>query len=432
MLQRLLKNHKKRPIQNYLKQTHGYDLAQAFLLLSDKERETLYQIITIEQLAELMIYLDDVSAVQVFNYFDSVKQQQLLNEMEPDDAADFISQLPDNKQQQFLKRLSDVESLIQYDEDVTGSAMTTRVLTFTKNLSIKEATKKVIQEAPDVETISHLFVTDDEGKYLGTLTLKALLKSKPPQTVFDLIENYPFVYDTDPIMNTVQAINRYDAYDMPVCDENQHLLGMITLDDALDRYEEEAQEDFEKLAALPDTIEAHPFKIAMHRLPWLVLLLLVSIPVSLITSLFQEVITTVAIIVIFQPLISGSAGNVATQTLAVTLRMFQTGEKGLSKNLMKEVLTGLFNGIVIGVLAFGITYGLSSITHQFEPLSMAIIVSVALTTTVFMAPIIAILIPSLLKVLKQDPAVASGPLMTTLIDITTVFVYFGLSTIMLL
>ena len=219
---------------------------------------------------------------------------------------------------------------------------------------------------------------------------------------------------------------------MGVVDEHQKLICMITLDDALDRYQEEAQEDFEKLAALPETIQTHPFKMAMHRLPWLVLLLLVSIPVSLITSLFQEVITTIAIIVIFQPLISGSAGNVATQTLAVTLRSYQTNEKGFVKSLFKEILTGLLNGIAIGGLAFGITYLFSTLTEQFEPITMAIIVSISLFTTVFLAPVIAILIPSILRIFKQDPAVASGPLITTLIDITTVFVYFGLSTLMLL
>lgn len=434
MLKSLIREQKKRLLQQYLEETHGYDLAQAFLMLDKEEREQLYLVISNEQLAEIVAYLEPEDAVEVLSDFDISKQKDVIEEMEPDDAVDLIQELDTEEQEELLQSLDihDVRNLIEYDEDETGSAMTPRVIKLTKDLDIKKATKLVIQEAPDVETINRLFVVDEKNLYLGVVSLKNLLKAKPPLLIADLVEDGPFVYDTDSIMHTLQAINNYDVYEMPVIDEHHQLLGMVTLDDALDRYEEEAQEDFERLAALPDTIQAHPFKMAMHRLPWLVLLLLVSIPVSLITSLFQEVITTIAIIVIFQPLISGSAGNVATQTLAVTLRMYQTGEKGIVKSLSKEVFTGLINGIAIGGLAFGITYLFSQTTGQFEPLTMAMIVSVSLATTVLFAPVIAILIPSLLKLIKQDPAVASGPLITTLIDITTVFVYFGLSTLMLL
>ncbi len=435
MLKTLINQNKKRPLQTYLDETHGHDLAQAFLTLEKEERDQLYQIISHEQLAEIITYLATEDAVDVFVDFDLIKQKRLIKTMEPDDAVDLIQSLETEEQDVLLHALSDVEevqALIEYEDDETGSAMTTRVITLSPDLDIKRATKQVIQDAPDVETINQLFVVDEQHVFLGVVSLKDLLKSKPPQTIADLMVSYPFVYDKDSMMKTVQAINHYDAYEMPVCDENKKLLGMITLDDALDRYEEEAQEDFERLAALPDTVQSHPFKMAMHRFPWLVLLLVVSIPVSLITSLFQEVITAVAVIVIFQPLISGSAGNVATQTLAVTLRMYQTGEKGVVRNLIKEILTGLFNGIFIGGLAFGITYLFSYVTGQFEPITMATIVGISLSTTVFIAPMIAILMPSLLKLCKQDPAVASGPLITTLIDITTVFVYFGLSTLMLL
>ena len=137
-------------------------------------------------------------------------------------------------------------------------------------------------------------------------------------------------------------------------------------------------------------------------------------------------------IVIFQPLISGSAGNVATQTLAATLRMYQTDDKGFKKSSLREILTGLFNGVAIGGLAFVVTYFFSQMTEQFEPIKMAMIVGISILTTVFLAPVIAIIIPFLLKLFKQDPAVASGPLITTLIDITTVFVYFGLSSLWLI
>jgi magnesium transporter len=243
----------------------------------------------------------------------------------------------------------------------------------------------------------------------------------------------PSVFDTDPITDTIFKIRNYAIYEIPVVNHQQELLGMVTLDDALDIYEEEAQEDFEKLSALPETIEQNTFKTAMHRIPWLLMLLVISIPISLVTSLFEEVLTTVAILIIFQPLISGSAGNVATQTLAVTLKMFAKNEQGVLKNSYREIFTGMINGFVIGLVAFLVTYVFTSMNQQLTdiPLKIAFVVGLSLWLTVLIAPIIAVLVPITLKKLKLDPAVASGPFITTLIDISAISLYFGLATILL-
>jgi magnesium transporter len=163
------------------------------------------------------------------------------------------------------------------------------------------------------------------------------------------------------------------------------------------------------------------------------MLLVISIPISLVTSLFKEIITAVAILVIFQPLISGSAGNVATQTLAVTLRMLSKNEEGIKKNSYREIITGMINGLIIGVLAFVITLIFTTINPSAatSPLSIAFVVGLSLWLTVLVAPIIAVSIPLILKLIKVDPAVASGPFITTLIDISAISLYFGLATLLL-
>ncbi|MDX9691894.1 MAG: magnesium transporter, partial [Acholeplasmataceae bacterium] len=208
---------------------------------------------------------------------------------------------------------------------------------------------------------------------------------------------------------------------------------MVTFDDALDIYQEESQEDFERLAALPETLDQGVVKTAFHRLPWLITLLLISIPIALVTSLFEETLALVAILIVFQPLILGSAGNVATQTLAVTLKMFSTNEKGFLNNAIKEIITGIFNGLVIGLVAFIVTivfaYLNTSLTEN--PLLIAFVVGLSLWLTVIIAPIVAILIPLTLRTLKLDPAVASGPFITTVIDVAALFIYFGLATLFL-
>jgi magnesium transporter len=435
MLKDVLQGNLKQ-VKAYLESIHGYDLAQSFLELSEEEKEKLYTVITDEKLADLVAYLDSEIGAQILAAFDLSKQKNLIDFMDPDDAADIILELEDEDQEALIQTLgeeSDVLSLIQYEEDQTGSAMTNLVVKLDISMDVKKATKKVIQEAPEVETISTLFVVDEENRFVGIVDLKKLLKTKIPLTVKDIFEEHPYVFDKDPIIETISKIRNYAIYEMPVVDDEMHLLGIVTLDDALDIYEEEAKEDFEMLAALPETTESGVIKTALHRIPWLLMLLAISIPISLVTSLFQEIITAVAILVIFQPLISGSAGNVATQTLAVTLRMLSKNEEGIKKNSYREIVTGMINGLIIGLLAFVITLIFTMINPSVatSPLSIAFVVGLSLWLTVLVAPMIAVSIPLILKLIKVDPAVASGPFITTLIDISAITLYFSLATLLL-
>jgi magnesium transporter len=325
MFKSLLSNKNDKAIQTYLDETHGYDLAQDFLSLDEREQKKLFQYMNHEQLADIVSYLEVEVAAEIIQAFDLEKQKAVFDYMDPDDAVDIIQELESEDQEAIISILdkdSDVLSLMHYEDDEAGSLMTNLVLKLMPSMSVKEATKKVIKEAPEVETINQLFVVDESQHFLGVVSLKELLKAKMPLAISDLMEVSPFVYDKDSMTTTMSSMNQYNVYAMPVCNASNELLGMITLDDVFDVYEEEAQEDFERLAALPETIKGSPIKIALHRFPWLLMLLFVSIPVSLLTNMFHEVIAAVAVIVIFQPMISGAAGNVATQALAVTLQSF--------------------------------------------------------------------------------------------------------------
>lgn len=436
MLKELLLQGSKKEIVNYIKETHAHDLSEVFFNLTDNEKEQFYKHIDDEKLAEVVSYMEVEQAAIVLSEFDIEKQKRLVEMMEPDDAADIILELEDDEQEELVEALgeeSDVVQLLSYDEDETGSAMTNLIIAATQNSDIKAVTKKVIKEAVDVESINTIFIVDEQNHYLGVVPLKKLLKAQAPLEIKELIEKREFVYDRDPITETLDKISNYDIYEMPVIDDDHHLLGMITLDDALDIYQEEAQEDFERLAALPETIDRGVIQTAIHRLPWLVTLLLISVPIAIVTSLYEETLTMVAILIVFQPLILGSAGNVATQTLAVTLKMFSTNEKGFTKNAIREIITGMINGLVIGIIAFVMTLIFSYINTSLtqEPVRIAFVVGISLWLTVITAPIVAIFIPLTLKTLKFDPAVASGPFITTIIDVAALFIYFGLATLML-
>ncbi|MDY0074633.1 MAG: magnesium transporter [Acholeplasmataceae bacterium] len=437
MLKELLKNHDEKVIKAFIEDIHAHDLADLFVDLTEEEKEQVYHLLSNEQLAELVSYLEVDDAADVLVDFDIHKQVELVEMMEPDDAADIILEMEPKEQEELLEKLgedSEVKELIQYEDDETGSAMTNLYVVVSPHMDVKQATKKVIQEADEVESINTIFVADENNIYLGAISLKDLLKAKTPLDVEALIEDYPVSIDTDPISKTIQAIRNYAIYEMPVINEHRELIGMITLDDALDIYQEEAQEDFEKLAALPETEEdMSPLRTAIHRLPWLLVLLVISIPIALVTRQFEHVLVAVAILIVFQPLILDSAGNVATQTLAVTLQMLSTHEKGLFKNALRELLTGVINGLVIGLIAFIMTniFALINPSLASNPLLIGLVVGLSLWLTVIISPIIAFIIPMTLHVIKLDPAVASGPFITTIIDVSALFIYFGLAKLML-
>jgi magnesium transporter len=437
MLKELLQTENKKGLIEFIEETHAHDLASLFNELNDDEKAKVFELLSSEKLAELVSYLEADDAADVLADLDIEKQVELVEMMEPDDAADVIQELEKDEKSELIEKLSedsDILELIGYDEDETGSAMTNLLIEIHPKMDVKEATKKVIKEANEVESINTLFITEDDGRYVGSIPLRILLKAKSPLEVGELIEEYPFVYDKDPISKTIQSIRNYGIYEMPVLDKDLKLVGMITLDDALDIYQEEAQEDYEKLAALPETDEEHgSIRTALHRLPWLLSLLIVSIPLSMVTRQFEHIITAVAILIVFQPLILGSAGNVATQTLAVTLKMIASHEKGIFRNSFREIITGVLNGLVIGSIAFLITYLFSFINTSMtdHAITISLIIGLSLWVMLSLAPVLAILIPLTLHSLKIDPAVASGPFITTLIDVTASLVYFGMATILL-
>ncbi|MCF7932650.1 MAG: magnesium transporter [Acholeplasmataceae bacterium] len=415
---------------------HGHDLMEAFGDLEPSLKETFCKKATDDRLADLIAYLEPEEATSVLSLFDLDRQRSILERMEPDDAVLVIREFEDDEQETILdglEKTSDLLSLATYDADETGAAMTPLILTFQPEDDVKLVTKTVIRKAPEVESVNTLFVTSADGRFLGAVTLTKLIRTKAPAMISSIMADMPFAYDTDLITKTVDNMRNYGIYDMPVCDEQMVLKGIITLDDALDIYQEASREDFEKLAALPETEDGKAFKVAIHRLPWLVTLMALSVPIALVTSMFEEVISTVAILILFQPLILGSAGNVATQTLAVTLKSIATDFQGKTKNAIREIITGMINGMAIALIAFLMTYLFAVLNTSLTetPFVMALIVGLSLWLTVLMAPIIASVVPLALSGLGVDPAVASGPFITTLIDISALIIYFGLATLML-
>jgi magnesium transporter len=417
-----------------LEQMHSFDIAELFNASTEENKKRIIDVLSESQVSELITYLDPRIAADLISNLEIKEQKILIELMETDDAVDIIQSLNETEQNELLEHLEDnseIKQLLCYEEFEAGAHMTSDIILLTPDLTVKEATKILIMQAKDVETISTLFVVDDETKYLGTLSFKKLIKAKIPLTVEDLYDKSPSFLDKTDISVIIQGIQHYGLYEVPITNEENKLLGMITIDDALDIYKEEAKEDFEKLSALPKTTKSNPFYAALNRLPWLVTLLILSIPIALVTGLFEDVLAAVVILAMFQPLILDAGGDVATQTLAVTLITLNNKSGRLFKNGYKEIITGLINGFVMAIIAFIVTYIFAKSIKAQHTIELSLIVSISLLFTVFLGPIIGFFVPVTLQKLKIDPAVASGPFITTLIDILSLFIYFGLATLIL-
>lgn len=422
-------------IEKTLEDIHGYDLVQMFEELNEEEQKYILDNISSERLADVLSYLDLDDAVEIFKELSIDEQKEVVEELEPDDAADIINELEDVEKSELIDQLEEKEDLIalmKYDENEAGSHMNSDVFVVHIEDDVKVATKKLIKEAPNYESIKTIFVTDELGKYVGQVPLKKLIRAKHPSFVKDIYEIEPTFKDHDKVDDLVKHMKHYGGYDIAIVDDENILLGAITTDDILDIFKDEALEDFEKLTMLPDTdIEENVLKSAIHRLPWLVFLLFLSIPLAFLTSNFEEILSTVVILALFQPLILDTGGNVASQTLAVTLISFTNKEGASYKNGMKEVLTGLISGLAMGILGFVATY-IFALAMSFEsPILMGLVIGLSLTITIILSPIIGFMIPIFIKSIKKDPAVASGPFITTLIDILSILIYFGLATLIL-
>ncbi|VEU81021.1 magnesium transporter [Haploplasma axanthum] len=413
---------------------HPHDQSEVLNELDFIDQVRLLNYLKDSELSEVLSYLDPEDGAKLITELDISRQKNIFDQMEIDDAVDILDELDSEDQSAILDVLdekAEYQKLLNYEDDEAGALMTFEFVEIKSQIDVKDAMKMLIAKAPDVESISTLFLVNENKKYLGTVKLNELIKAKSPLIVDTLLIQAPSVKDKDDIDLVIHQMREYGLYEIAVCNDEDILIGIITLDDAIEAYEEEAIEDFAKLAAINDTEEKSIIKTALHRLPWLVILLLATIPIALASSMFEEVILSVSILSLFQPLILDASGDVATQTLAVTLRKLNQSDGATFTDGKKEILTGVINGLILGLTSAIITYFLAVILKMDEPIMVSLVVGIALLLSVIIGPILGFLIPVVLNKFKIDPAVASGPFITTLVDILSLIIFFGLATLLL-
>ena len=414
---------------------HGYDLAEEILELSIKNQKALFKTIESDIAADFLPYVEAQLKVQVFLRFPISKQKEIVSKMASDDVVDLLRLLPEPLKNKLLKANDDqliIAKILELDEHTIGAHVNIDYCDAEITASAKEVTKKLIKEAPYLDIVDTIFIHESHV-FKGVVELKHLLKTQADVKMIDVLNHYETCYEDDSIDKAIHILKTTNQKMLPVLNHKQQLLGVITLDDALDLLEEEAIEDFEKMITARMSNESTFVRAAFQRLPWLVMVLVLFIPMLFLSHQFESIIEKVVVLMLFQPLILGTAGNVATQILAITLQNLTKDHSKLNRTIKKELITSFMISFSIAFVAliFIFIYGSIRGFQTPSPLEFSLVIASSLALTLLLSPIIAMLVPITLKSLKIDPAIASGPFITTLIDITAILIYFSVATLLL-
>ena len=426
---------------------HENDLADALADLTAEERRKLYAILGVEQVAEIFSYLDD--AEPYLKELPPEEAAQVVSHMDSDDAVDALDDLEEEDKEKIVHQMDkvdkdaadDVKLLLSYDEDEIGSCMTTNYICIRKDMTIRQAMSELVKQAGENDNISTLYVVDENERFYGAIDLKDLIVARADDSLEKLIaRSYPYVTDHEKISDSIDRIVDYAERSLPVLNESGKLLGIITPADVVELVNDQMGDDYAKLGGLTseEDLNEGVFQSVKKRLPWLVALLFLGMLVSSVVGAFESVVAVLPIVICFQSMVLDMAGNVGTQSLAVTIRVLVDENLTTSKKLhllFKEMRVGLVNGALLAVMALGF---LGVYIHFFKAYAwgqaflLSGCVGISLIVAMVISSLVGTVIPMLFHKIHIDPAVASGPLITTINDLVAVVVYYGLAMIVLI
>ena len=423
---------------------HEKDLADALEALMPAERKSLYPILGVDEVAEIFAYLDD--AEPYLKELSRDEAAKVISNMDSDDAADALEDLDEIDKGEIVNKLDrdsieDVKMLLSYSEDEIGSKMTTNYIRIKNDMTIRQAMSELVKQAGENDNISVLYVVDENEHFYGAIDLKDLIIARAEDPLAELIVgSYPYVTDREKISDCIERIVDYAERSLPVLNEAGKLMGIITSSDVVELVDDEMSDDYAKLGGLTgeEDLNENVFESVKKRLPWLIALLFLGMLVSSVVGAFESVVAVLPIVICFQSMVLDMAGNVGTQSLAVTIRVLVDENLTTSKKLhllFKEMRVGLVNGALLAVMALGF---LGCYIHFFkayawgEAFLLSGCVGVALIIAMVVSSLVGTVIPMLFHKIHIDPAVASGPLITTINDLVAVVVYYGLAMVVLI
>lgn len=431
-------------VQEELLRYHENDIAAALAELQQEERQSIYQALDADTLAGIFEYVDTLS--DYLEELEEEKRVEILSRVEPASAIAYLEELDKEEGESIIEELpeearEEIALLNSYEKDEIGSTMSTDYISIRQGVGVRGAMNELIAQAAEIDNVSTIYVVDAEDVFVGAIDLKDLIRARAGMPLEDiLVTSYPFVYANESVENCIERLKDYSEDSIPVLDMENKLRGVLIARDLAEMIEDQISEDYAKLGGLTaeEDVQEPLLKSIGKRLPWLIVLFGLGLVVSSIVGMFDHVVSYLPLLVSFQSLILGMAGNVGTQSLAVTIRSLMdenlTGKQKLLL-VLKEARVGLCNGLILGSLSVALI-GLYLYLMRGEPPVLAFSVSfctgIALAVAMLLSSIFGTTIPIFFKKLNIDPAVASGPFITTINDLVAVVAYYGLAWLLLL
>ncbi|TCI43126.1 magnesium transporter [Exiguobacterium sp. SH3S2] len=415
---------------------HPGEQADIFIELNQPDRAFIYSALSPEEYTDLFEKLELDEQQQFIQEMPRPYAVSVLNDMFSDNAADLMNELPDDFMNELFEQMDETEAtevkdLMRYPDDTAGAIMTTEFIVLQADKTIGATLEELRDLGPEAETIYYLYVIDVDRRLVGVVSLRDLIVSPLDHLIADImgrrVVSAHVMADQEDLARTVQ---KYDLLALPVIDSDDHLLGIITVDDVMDVIERETTEDFEELSATKGSsdINMGPVEAAKKRAPWIISLMFLGMITASTIGGFEDTLETIVLLAVFMPLVMGSAGNAATQSLVVAVRSIALGtinRKNVAKMIRREFGTGVLLGLACMVVIFGV------ITVLYDSALIGMIVGLSIFASLSVATIVGTLVPLLINRLKLDPAVASGPFITTVVDNLGLIIYFTVATSLL-
>ena len=423
---------------------HEKDIAQSFAFLTREERKALYDTLGAEWISNIFSYIEEPQA-----YIEELgidKLAEVINEMDSDDAVDLLEDIDESVKAKLRPILdedvkADIRLIHSYDEDEIGSLITTNFVCISKDLSIRQAMRELVRQAGENDNISTIYVVDASDTFCGAIDLKDLIVAREHDELDDLISySYPYLLDHEKIADSIEKIKDYAEDSLPVLNGKRELIGILTAQDVIEAVDDEMGEDYAKLAGLTaeEDLKETTLESMKKRMPWLIVLLFLGMGVSTVVGAFEGVVAALPIVICFQSLILDMAGNVGTQSLAVTIRVLMdedlAGKDKLSL-VVKEMKVGFSNGLLLGMLALlclGVYIKVFKGYTIYQAFMVSGCVGISLLVAMIISSLVGTMVPLFFHKIKVDPAVASGPLITTVNDLVAVVTYYGLAWVLLI
>lgn len=431
----LIEQKKFNELKKTLLEMNSADISLLLDELEDKKAVKLFRILPKEKAGETFSFMEKDMREKLIQEFTERELKDILDELYMDDTVDLIEEMPSNVVTRILRSIPKedrkvINELLNYPEDSAGSIMTTEFIDLKENMTVTQALERIKELAIDSETIYTCYVLSTNRELIGLVDIKEILIADREITIKELMDtNIISVVTSEDKEEVAKTFDKYNLYALPVVDKENRLVGIITVDDAIDVLQDETSEDFEKMAAMSPNEEGYfetsVFKHAKNRIVWLLVLMLSAIMTGTIISKYEDAFAIVPILVSFIPMIMDTGGNCGSQSSTLIIRGLATDEiemKDIFKVLWKEIRVALLVGAVLA-LVNGIR-----IFIQYNDLKIAVTIGLTLVVTVALAKTIGCILPMLAKKLKLDPAIMAAPLITTLVDTFSILVYFNIAT----